>query len=84
MGRVKDSAYQRIVVKFGTGLVTGGSDHLNPDIMSGLVKQVAQLHKQGWELIVVSSGASAGGRYKLGLSGAKPTDAFLRPAVQPV
>ncbi len=68
MGRVKDSAYQRIVVKFGTGLVTGGSDHLNPDIMSGLVKQVAQLHKQGRELIVVSSGAIASGRYKLGLS----------------
>ncbi len=68
MGRVKDSAYQRIVVKFGTGLVTGGSDHLNPEIMSGLVKQVAQLHKQGRELIVVSSGAIASGRYKLGLS----------------
>ena len=56
------------MVKFGTGLVTGGSDHLNPDIMSGLVKQVAQLHKQGRELIVVSSGAIASGRYKLGLS----------------
>jgi glutamate 5-kinase len=60
--------YQRIVVKFGTGLVTGGSDHLNPDIMSGLVAQVAKLHEQGRELIVVSSGAIASGRHKLGLS----------------
>jgi glutamate 5-kinase len=36
--------------------------------MSNLVAQVAHLHKQGLELIVVSSGAIASGRYKLGLS----------------
>jgi len=60
--------YHRIVAKFGTSLLTGGSDHLNQDIMSSLVGQVAQLHKQGLELIVVSSGAIASGRYKLGLT----------------
>ncbi len=60
--------YRRIVAKFGTSLLTGGSDHLNQDIMSSLVGQVAQLHKQGLELIVVSSGAIALGRYKLGLT----------------
>ena len=60
--------YQRIVAKFGTSLLTGGSDHLNRDIMSSLVSQVAQLHKQGLEMIVVSSGAIASGRYKLGLT----------------
>jgi glutamate 5-kinase len=58
-----------MVVKFGTGLVTGGSDHLNPDIMSGLVAQVAELHRQGGEVIIVSSGAIASGRHCLGLSG---------------
>jgi glutamate 5-kinase len=57
-----------MVVKFGTGLVTGGSDRLNPDIMSGLVSQVAGLYGQGRELIVVSSGAIASGRHKLGIS----------------
>jgi len=60
--------YHRIVAKFGTSLLTGGSDHLNQDIISSLVGQVAQLHQQGLELIVVSSGAIASGRYKLGLT----------------
>ncbi|MCL0091406.1 glutamate 5-kinase [Dehalococcoidales bacterium] len=59
--------YHRIVAKFGTSLLTGGSDHLNQEIMSNLVSQVAQLHKQGLELLIVSSGAIAAGRYKLGL-----------------
>ncbi len=68
MRKEHNRRYQRIVVKFGTGLVTGGHDHLNPDIMSGLVAQVARLHEEGRELIVVSSGAIASGRHKLGLS----------------
>ena len=59
--------YHRIVVKLGTSLLTGGSDQLNEAIMSSLVRQVAQLHKQGVEPIIVSSGAIASGRYKLGL-----------------
>lgn len=62
------SPYHRIVVKLGTSLLTGGSDHLNEDIMSSLVAQVAQLHRQGLELLVVSSGAIAAGRYKLQLN----------------
>ena len=60
--------YHRIVAKFGTSLLTGDNDHLKQDIMSRLVAQVAQLHEQGLELIVVSSGAIASGRYKLGLT----------------
>jgi len=60
--------YHRIVAKLGTSLLTGGSDCLNQDIMSKLVAQVARLHQQGLELIVVSSGAIASGRYKLGLT----------------
>ena len=61
-------SYKRIVAKLGTNLLTGGTDHLNRDIMSRLVAQIAQLHKQGLELLVVSSGAIAAGRYKLGLT----------------
>jgi len=59
--------YHRIVVKFGTSLLTGGSDQLNQEIMSKLVAQVAQLHQQGLELLIVSSGAMAAGRQRLGL-----------------
>ena len=60
--------YQRIVVKLGTSLLTGGSDHLDQDMMSRLVDQVARLHKQGAEIIVVSSGAMAAGRHRLHLT----------------
>ena len=60
--------YHRIVAKFGTSLLTGGSGSLNQAIMSALVEQVAELHKQGRELIVVSSGAIASGQHKLGLT----------------
>jgi len=61
-------SYHRIVAKFGTSLLTGGSDHLDREIMANLVSQVAQLHKQGLEVIIVSSGAIASGRHKLGLT----------------
>jgi len=61
-------AYHRIVVKLGTSLLTGGSDHLDENVMSGLVAQVAELHRQGLELLVVSSGAITAGRYKLRLN----------------
>ena len=68
MGKTRNQLYQRIVVKLGTGLVTGGSDRLNPEIMVSLAKQVSELHGQGRELIIVSSGAIASGRHKLGMS----------------
>jgi glutamate 5-kinase len=61
-------SYRRIVVKFGTSLLTGGGDRLDRSIMSSLVAQVAQLHKQGLEAILVSSGAIASGRHELGLT----------------
>lgn len=60
--------YQRIVAKLGTSLLTGGTSYLNMDIMSNLVAQVARLQKQGRELLIVSSGAIASGRHKLGLT----------------
>jgi len=59
--------YHRIIVKLGTSLLTGGSDCLNEEMMSMLVGQLAKLHRQGAEVLVVSSGAIAAGRYKLGL-----------------
>jgi glutamate 5-kinase len=61
------SQYKRIVAKLGTSLLTAGSDHLDPEMMSELVRQLAGLHSQGIELSVVTSGAVACGRYKLGL-----------------
>ena len=60
--------YKRLVVKAGTTVLTGGSDHLDLEVMSALVKQVASLHGSGAELILVTSGAVAAGRHALGKS----------------
>jgi glutamate 5-kinase len=59
--------YRRVVAKFGTSLLTGGSDRLDLEVMADLAEQAARLHHQGLEIIVVTSGAVAAGRHKLGL-----------------
>jgi len=58
-------SYRRVVAKFGTGLLTAGTDHLDMQVMSSLVEQIARLHRQGKEIIIISSGAIASGRQKL-------------------
>ena len=63
----KPLIYHRIVVKGGTSLLTGGMDDLDLDVMANLVEQVASLHQEGAEIILVSSGAVAAGRQVLGL-----------------
>ena len=60
--------YQRIVTKLGTNLLTGGTDKLDIEIMTRLVEQIAHLRSQGHEVTIVSSGAVAAGRQKLGLA----------------
>ena len=63
--------YRRIVVKLGTRLMTGGSkQHLDMEIMSNITRQIAELHQQGIQVVIVSSGAVAAGRHKLGIEGA--------------
>jgi glutamate 5-kinase len=58
-------SYHRIVAKFGTSLLTSGTDHLDLKVMSSLVEQLARLHRQGKEIVIISSGAIASGRQKL-------------------
>ena len=57
---------RRLVVKLGTNLLTGGTGHLDLERMANLIGQVARLNQEGKEIIVVSSGAIAAGREKLG------------------
>jgi len=63
--RFMPMSYRRIVAKFGTSLLTSGTDHLDLQVMSSLVEQIARLHGQGKEIIIISSGAIASGRQKL-------------------
>ncbi len=59
--------YRRIVAKFGTNVLTAGTNRLDTELMSSLVAQVADLRKRGAEVLVVTSGAIAAGRHRLGL-----------------
>ena len=56
----------RIVVKVGTNVLTAGSDRLNRPFMVDMVRQVALLHREGIQTILVSSGAIAAGWERLG------------------
>jgi glutamate 5-kinase len=58
--------YRRIVAKFGTNVLTAGTERLSSDVMAGLTAQVATLHEAGAEVIVVTSAAIAAGRFRLG------------------
>lgn len=61
----KGGRYQRLVIKLGTNLLTGGTGSLDIPTMATLVDQVAKLHHEGREIVLVSSGAIAAGRDKL-------------------
>ncbi|HRJ44525.1 MAG TPA: glutamate 5-kinase, partial [Caldilineaceae bacterium] len=56
---------QRIVVKLGTSVLTGGTRHFNRAQMVELARQCAQLHSDGYEIILCTSGAQAAGRAAL-------------------
>ena len=58
-------SYHRVVVKLGTNLLTAGSERLNLETMAALVGQIARLHREGFAVVVVSSGAIAAGRQSL-------------------
>jgi glutamate 5-kinase len=56
---------QRLIVKVGTSVLTGGTPRLKRQRMLHIVQQTAHLHQQGHEVILVSSGAVAAGRERL-------------------
>src|SRR5690606_5519092 len=56
---------KRIVIKLATIVLTNGTPRINQQKMLELVQQVAHLHQQGQEIIIVSSGAQAAGRERL-------------------
>lgn len=55
------SKVERIVVKFGTGILTDSSNRLDREQLRSLVSQISGLHAQGYEMTVVSSGAVGAG-----------------------
>jgi glutamate 5-kinase len=68
MAKVRtQGGYRRIVAKFGTNLLTAGTDELDRATMSSLVAQVVRLMDEGREVLVVTSGAIAAGRQRLAI-----------------
>lgn len=59
---------KRIVVKIGSSLLTHKTETINKSIVENLVEEIAELSKQGIEVILVSSGAIASGRLALNVS----------------
>ncbi len=58
--------YKRIVIKIGTSTLTGGSPELDRPKMLDIVRECAALHQQGIDIVLVSSGAIAVGKHRLG------------------
>ena len=57
----------RVVVKTGTSVLTAGSTQLDRVRMREIVRQCAELHGEGHDLILCTSGAICAGRERLGM-----------------
>ena len=56
---------KRIAVKIGSNVLTRADGTLDVTRMSAITDQVAELHKRGMEVILISSGAVASGRSEI-------------------
>jgi glutamate 5-kinase len=57
---------RRIVVKVGSSILASVEKGLRHDVLSHLAKEISDLKHQGYEIVIVSSGAIAAGMEKLG------------------
>ncbi len=64
---------KRIVVKIGSNIIANGKEGLDIKRISSVACDIAELHDNGYDVVLVSSGAIAAGMRKLGLK-EKPKD----------
>ena len=57
---------RRLVVKVGTHVLADRRGNLSPRVMASLAQQISAVSRQGKEVVVVSSGAIAAGRFIAG------------------
>src|SRR3990170_2846174 len=57
---------RRIVVKVGSSILASPEKGLHHEVFSHLAKEMSELKRQGYEIVLVSSGAIAAGMEKLG------------------
>lgn len=58
---------KRLIVKIGSGVLTHHTEIIDREVIESLVEDVSTLHDEGKEIIIVTSGAVAAGKRKLGL-----------------
>lgn len=51
-----------LVVKVGTQVLTDNSGNLDLGVLQSLIRQISELHNQGYKVVLVSSGAVGAGR----------------------
>ncbi|MBM3162648.1 MAG: glutamate 5-kinase [Chlorobi bacterium] len=61
--------YSKIVVKVGTNVITDREGRLDLDILGKLTSEIAELHRKGVQVILVSSGAVGAGRSIVNITG---------------
>lgn len=59
---------KRIVIKIGSGVLTSDDGGLDSRIFKGLAREISLLKRNGYDPVIVSSGAIAAGMQKLGLT----------------
>ena len=59
---------RRILVKVGSAVLTG-EDGLELNIIEQLVADIAALRERGFQIVLVSSGAIASGKHRMGIEG---------------
>ncbi|MBU1184131.1 MAG: glutamate 5-kinase [Proteobacteria bacterium] len=59
---------RKIIVKVGSAVLTG-EDGLDLQIIEQLVDEISALRQQGYQVVLVSSGAIASGKHRLGIPG---------------
>lgn len=74
---------KRIVIKIGSNILTSLGDGLDMERIKSIVDDVSLLHDEGYDPVIVSSGAIAAGMKNLGLK-KKPTDIVLKQAAAAV
>jgi glutamate 5-kinase len=72
---------KRIVVKIGSQVLCDAQGELNRDVLRQLVEQVSRLRRDGWQVLLVSSGAVAAGHGAAGERLARVSDPVARKQV---
>lgn len=65
---------KRLVVKIGSSTLTTDEGRIDHAYLDSFARQIEAVRAQGWQVVVVSSGAIACGLERLGMSGKRPDD----------